>query len=162
MSQNPQPMLRLTSDVPPDETPKVTPHLLPCRIHHDGSVEPADSFWEPKACADGTCTAYFRGRKLEGKTVKLPDGYRGVVAVSSPDEEQHRRAEEVDDVEVIDVDNLMPQSSMQVQAEFSEVVVWSHETAIDASAHPHMRAIQEWLALAKKIHTYPTPDAKHK
>jgi hypothetical protein len=45
----------------------------------------------------------------------------------------------------------MPQSSMQIQAEFSEVVVWSHETAIDASAHPHMRAIQEWLALAKKV-----------
>lgn len=29
-------------------TTAVTPHLLPCRIHHDGSVEPVESFWDPR------------------------------------------------------------------------------------------------------------------
>lgn len=43
-----QPMLALKSDKTPEGTPKATPHLLPCRVHHNGPVEPAQSFWNPK------------------------------------------------------------------------------------------------------------------
>ena len=44
-----QPMLSFTSETPSGETPKATAHLLPCRIHHTGPVESAESFWDPKA-----------------------------------------------------------------------------------------------------------------
>ncbi len=26
---------------------KTKPHILPCRIHHNGPVEPTQSFWTP-------------------------------------------------------------------------------------------------------------------
>jgi ribonuclease H2 subunit C len=161
-------MLAVKAEKPSEETAKATPHLLPCRVHHSGSVEPVQSFWEPKVgsgkdkkrhlihlesnpanhLADGTRTAYFRGRKLQGTAVKLPEGYRGVVAVASAPEERSRRPEEA---EVIDLEAGMPQGSLQVQAEFDEMVVWGHETAVDAGADPHLRAAEEWLALAEKV-----------
>lgn len=140
-------MLSLKSENAQGETPKATPHLLPCRVHHSGSVGPVQSFWEPKV-ADGTRTAYFRGRKLQGKSVKLPEGHRGVVAVASAAEEPSRPAE---DAGVIDLDAETPQGSLQVQAEFDEMVVWGHETTADASADPYLRGAEEWLALAEKV-----------
>jgi hypothetical protein len=98
--------------------------------------------------ADGTRTAYFRGRKLQGTAVKLPEGYRGVFAAVSAPEESSRRPEEA---EVSDLEAGMPQGSLQVQAEFDEMVIWGHETAVDAAADPHLRAADEWLGLAEKV-----------
>ncbi|KAK4158266.1 ribonuclease H2 non-catalytic subunit-domain-containing protein [Chaetomidium leptoderma] len=154
-----QPMLSLKSEASSGETPKATPHLLPCRVHHTGSVEPVQSFWEPKVNEDGTPTAYFRGRKLLGKTAKLPEGYRGVVAVTCAAEEPSGLPEEGG---VIDLEAETPQGSLQVQAEFDEMVVWAHEAAVDASADPYLRGAEEWLALAEKIHSYPSPAPEEK
>ncbi|KAK4240389.1 ribonuclease H2 non-catalytic subunit-domain-containing protein [Achaetomium macrosporum] len=154
-----QPMLNLKPETPSGATPKATPHLLPCRVHHNGSVEPNQSFWDPKVGEDGISTAYFRGRKLQGKTVELPDGCRGVVAAVSAAEEPSRRPEEAD---VIDLEADTPQATLQVQAEFDEMVVWGHEAAVDASADPYMRGVEEWMALAEKIHSYAAPTSKEK
>ncbi|EAQ87175.1 hypothetical protein CHGG_03794 [Chaetomium globosum CBS 148.51] len=145
------PMLALQSDKSPEETPKATPHLLPCRVHHDGPVEPAKSFWNPKTADDGTKIAYFRGRKLQGKAVKLPEGYRGAVAATVERLEDH----------VIDIEVDMPEGSLQVQAEFDEMIVWGQEAPVDAS-DPYLRGAEEWLALAEKIHAYPAQEAKGK
>ena len=40
-----QPMLEITAET--TGAKKTTPHLLPCRIHHNGPVEPTDAFWNP-------------------------------------------------------------------------------------------------------------------
>ncbi|KAK3307629.1 ribonuclease H2 non-catalytic subunit-domain-containing protein [Chaetomium strumarium] len=154
-----QPMLCLKPETLCGEIPKAKPHLLPCRVHYNGSVEPTQSFWDPKTGEDGISTAYFRGRKLQGRTVKLPDGCRGVVAATSAAEEPSRRPEEAD---VIDLEAETPQASLQVQAEFDEIVVWAHEAAVDASADPYMRGVEEWVALAEKIHSYAAPAPKEK
>ncbi|KAK4099305.1 hypothetical protein N658DRAFT_475342 [Parathielavia hyrcaniae] len=154
-----QPMLSLDLDKLSKDIPKATPHVLPCRIYHNGPVEPVQSFWDSKVGNDGTGTAHFRGRKLQAATVKLPEGYRGVVAVTSGPEEPSRRPEEA---EVIDLEAGMPQGSLTTQAEFDDMVVWGHESAVDPSADPYLRAAGEWLALAEKIHTYPAPTAKEK
>ena len=29
------------------ETKKMTANLLPCRIHHDGSIDPVGAYWMP-------------------------------------------------------------------------------------------------------------------
>lgn len=42
-----QAMLSVKPDISSSETAKVTAHLLPCRIQHDGAVEPVQSFWDP-------------------------------------------------------------------------------------------------------------------
>jgi ribonuclease H2 subunit C len=59
-------------------TPSCAVNVLPCRIQHNGPVNATTRHWTPEVSADGKSnTAYFRGRKLNGKVVNLPDGYRG-------------------------------------------------------------------------------------
>jgi ribonuclease H2 subunit C len=98
--------------------------------------------------SDGSRTAYFRGRRLQGKAVTLPEGCRGVLAATSATQEPPRRPEEA---EVIDLDAEIPQGTLQVQAEFDEMVVWGHEAAVDGAADPYLRGVDEWLALADKV-----------
>ncbi|KAK0645496.1 ribonuclease H2, subunit C [Cercophora newfieldiana] len=152
-----KPILSLASENPQ----KATPNLLPCRINHNGSIEPVDSsFWDPRTGDDGASTVYFRGRKLHGKTVKLPEGYRGVVASAAPKEEEKRTS----DVEVVDLvddeQSRTPQAALNVQAEFDEMVVWGHEATAEATADPYVRGMEEWLTLAEQIHTYPVLNKK--
>ncbi|KAK3319229.1 ribonuclease H2 non-catalytic subunit-domain-containing protein [Apodospora peruviana] len=164
----PNPILKLvepekSSDDKPATTTTTTPHMLPCRIHHDGPVEPVQSFWDPRVEEDGTKTAYFRGRKLIGKTVKLPEGYRGVVAAAAGTEIKDRRPEDdgngVDDLEGEGQPEL---GKLQLQAEFDEMVIWGHEATVDVSADPYVRGMEEWLDLANQIHSYTTTPSTEK
>ncbi|KAK0714796.1 ribonuclease H2, subunit C [Lasiosphaeris hirsuta] len=140
------PILTLKSS---DQTAKTTPHLLPCRVHHTGPVDPVEAFWEPKQGDDGTTTAYFRGRKLHGKSVKLPKDYRGVVAAPAPKGDEKEKA-----VDFVDVDAESGKTaSLNVQAEFDEMVIWGHEAVAD-TADPYVRGMEEWLALADQIHGF--------
>jgi len=41
---------------------KTKPHLLPCRVHHNGSVEPTQSFWNPTESAGERGPRRFSGR----------------------------------------------------------------------------------------------------
>lgn len=173
-------MLSLGLDRPDEDIPRATPQLLPCRVHHDGSVEPVEFFWEPRknegSCpahncsmhtktnslsADGTSTAYFRGRKLHGATLKLPEGYRGVVGVpTAPAEDKKQRSH----IETVDLTDEKPegtkQGTLDVKAQFDEIVIWNHESAGDATADPYLRGMEEWLALSEEIHSYTVPDKK--
>ncbi|XP_074567961.1 uncharacterized protein C12B10.15c isoform X1 [Curcuma longa] len=58
-------------------------HLLPCSIKQDGPC-PVSHYFKPRktdAMVDDLCVeeAFLRGRKLEGITIPLPQGYRGYV-----------------------------------------------------------------------------------
>ena len=72
--------------------------------------------------------------------MKLPEGYRGAVAATVERLEDH----------VIDIEVDMPEGSLQVQAEFDEMIVWGQEAPVDAS-DPYLRGAEEWLALAEKV-----------
>uniref|UniRef100_A0A1D1Y2V9 Ribonuclease H2 subunit C n=1 Tax=Anthurium amnicola TaxID=1678845 RepID=A0A1D1Y2V9_9ARAE len=66
---------------PSDLTGQV--HLLPCCVKHDGPG-PVSHYFKPKQTgimSDGLSVeeAFFRGRKLQGATIPLPDGYCGYV-----------------------------------------------------------------------------------
>ncbi len=41
-------MLAIIADTPDEPVARVTPNLLPCRIHHSGPVGATESFWAPK------------------------------------------------------------------------------------------------------------------
>ena len=66
---------------------KCTPNLLPCRIHHSGPLKVHPRHWQPMASScdsddnnavpGDTLTSYFRGRKLRGRRVGVPAGYKG-------------------------------------------------------------------------------------
>ena len=77
-------MLKIEKQAP-DAARNCHPHLLPCRIHHDGPVEAGDRYWRPEKSDDGKQTAYFRGRRLQGRTLTVPDGYKGMAARRSYD-----------------------------------------------------------------------------
>lgn len=97
-------------------------------------------------------TAYFRGRKLHGTTVNLPPDYRGIVAVTSAAPAPKDGEPEVIDLEAPDSNNSgLPQGTLQTQAEFDEMVVWGHETAVDAAGDTYLRGVGEWLELAGKV-----------
>jgi Ribonuclease H2 non-catalytic subunit (Ylr154p-like) len=81
---------------------KCSPNVLPCRISYTGPSKVTKRFWSPSLekgtlhtprvkssfvhpCADSaldqTRTAYFRGRRLRGRVVKVPEGYEGTLAI---------------------------------------------------------------------------------
>lgn len=171
---------------PPKPPPKATAHLLPCRVHHNGSIEPIQPFWRPEkqpgtppssspspnptpttnppSPPDGSSTSYFRGRKLHGTPLALPPGYRGVVAASilppSKDEDSLPEPEQ----EVIDLEDpnrgKPAQGKLDVHAEFDEVLVWGHEVAAgtDGADGGYVRGMEEWISLAGAIHGYAKPE----
>ncbi|KAK4185926.1 ribonuclease H2, subunit C [Podospora australis] len=148
-----QPILNL-KDSAAAPVPKTTPNLLPCLIHHDGSIgTPNPAFWDPKPSSSTSgeteqqTESYFRGRKLLGKTLPLPEGYRGVVATpSSPPET---------DEEVIDLE-AEKNGTLQIQAEFDQVVVWAHEnlSTVNNSDDAYVRAVEEWVGVAGAVHSF--------
>ncbi|KAL1837252.1 hypothetical protein VTK73DRAFT_4754 [Phialemonium thermophilum] len=161
-----QPMLQIRRD--PSADPRTVAHLLPCRVHHDGVVEPVRDYWTPKDDGrDGVRrVAYFRGRKLHGTPVQLPEGYEGVVLSkggggAQPDKAASReptagagaRPAVVD----LEQDDETPcaTDTVEAKAAFDEVVVWGHETTADASSDAYVRGLEEWLALAEQMHSYP-------
>ncbi|ROW05182.1 hypothetical protein VSDG_00277 [Cytospora chrysosperma] len=129
---------------------KVTPNLLPCRIHHDGLIGSADAYWTPSQEPDGKRIAYFRGRKLHGKALKVPEGYRGVVVEKT--DAPNPQASRPDEPEVIDVDteDEVPLGALETKAGFDEMMIWGHETMADAASDPYVRGVEEWI----KIHSY--------
>jgi hypothetical protein len=97
---------------------------------------------------DGSKIAYFRGRKLQGKSIKLPEQCRGVVVERKTDEIPP--AETVDHIEEGD-DVPERVGSMQIAAEFDELVVWGHESLADATGDPYIRSMEEWLQVADQV-----------
>ncbi|KAJ4155441.1 hypothetical protein LMH87_000683 [Akanthomyces muscarius] len=138
------------------ETKKMTANLLPCRIHHDGSIDPVGAYWMPVDSTDNSKEAYFRGRKLKGKTLPLPEGYRGVVVERTADELKKETKLPEDDQEDNgdDVVAMETIGTMQTTGEFDEMVIWSHESMASAAADPYVRSVEEWLQVSGKIHSF--------
>lgn len=100
---------------------------------------------------DGKRVAYFRGRKLHGKALKVPEGYRGVVVDKT--EPPEPRAPRPDEPEVVDLDaeDDMPLGTLDTKAEFDEIVIWGHESMADTTSDPYVRGVQEWMEVAEKV-----------
>lgn len=133
---------------------KATPNVLPCRIQHDGPVTEVDSYWSPSQEPDGKRVAYFRGRKLHGRALRVPDGYRGVVVDKT--EPPRPDAPRPDEPEVVDLEggDEMPLGALETKAEFDEIVIWGHESVADTPSDPFVRGVEEWIKVADKIHSY--------
>ncbi|KAI0006788.1 ribonuclease H2, subunit C [Xylariaceae sp. FL0662B] len=136
---------------------KAQVHLLPCRIDHDGNVSPIDTYWSPSdGNQDQIKTAYLRGRKLYGKAVKLPDGYYGAVVEKSEPKSKTPRHEDDAELQEESDDQQLEAGAMQGKTSFEEVIVWGHESTADSSSDPYVRSMEEWIAFAEQIHSYPS------
>ncbi|OQO09437.1 hypothetical protein B0A48_04836 [Cryoendolithus antarcticus] len=140
----------------------LTPNILPCSIRHSGPVGITKQYWSPTSSSNGTSSAYFRGRKLRGKTVKLPAGYEGVLLEktekqiiakpAAPTFDENGELEEVTAVQ--DVETKV----MDRKASFEEVVVWGHD-ALPEGGDEFVKGLGEWMGFAEAIHTYDDVDS---
>ncbi|XP_002969243.2 ribonuclease H2 subunit C isoform X2 [Selaginella moellendorffii] len=116
-------------------------HHLPCSIAHNGPANVSAYFGSKStgAKADGMeiQEAAFRGRRLLGSTLPLPQNHRGFVlekAPSNPD----------------DPDEWV------VRSEFREITYWNHDT-MPSFCDSLPRCI-DWLNISASIHKPVTAD----
>ncbi|KGN66902.1 uncharacterized protein C12B10.15c [Cucumis sativus] len=113
-------------------------HQLPCTIKFDGPC-PVSHYFKPKSTGievDGLNLeeAYFRGRKLQGATISLPEGYSGYVLGK-----KSKASEQCDD-----------SSPWQVKAKFDNITYWNHDTL--PSQDDTFQRTFHWLTVAQALH----------
>ncbi|KAI5300499.1 3'-5' exonuclease [Ascosphaera pollenicola] len=160
-----------------DEEKQVLPNILPCRIHHDGPVDISERYWLPEVNADEDCeTVYFRGRRLKGRQVVLPEGYEGLFFLQNSSElykfkdlhfhpgvvttktDKVLRTENLRDAYEDNEDEHEHEHEQEPEAiiitadsAFSEFVIWGHES-VPGDDDPYVKGVQEWIAFSQKIH----------
>ncbi|KAF7842540.1 ribonuclease H2 subunit C [Senna tora] len=124
-------------------------HQLPCCVK---STAPASvsHYFKPKSTGievEGLPLeeAYFRGRKLDGATIGLPDGYCGFVL----GKKSLGRKKSSD----ISEDNS---NSWEMKATFQKVTYWNHD-CLPSQNDDFLRAFH-WLTVAKALHNPVTPE----
>jgi hypothetical protein len=98
--------------------------------------------------ADGKTIAYFRGKKLYGRQLKIPAGYQGVVLSATDDilPKNDPAKGEVDEDEEEEAEVKI----MEEKGDFDEVMVWGHEAVMDES-DPYVRGLEEWIGFAEIV-----------
>ncbi|KAL8807313.1 MAG: hypothetical protein Q9182_000818 [Xanthomendoza sp. 2 TL-2023] len=148
-------MLSIQRPKSEEQSSRFTLNLLPCRIHHDGPINTTPRYWDPTTDKDGHPEGYFRGRKLKGREVSLPVGYRGaVVRKGAEDNEAQKKIVENQPSIRMEDDDGDPEDEVKVLEEvtqFDELVVWGHE-AIAESDDTFVKGVEEWVKLARAMH----------
>ncbi|KAI0177961.1 ribonuclease H2, subunit C [Pestalotiopsis sp. NC0098] len=148
-----QPILTVSSSATQQRKAQV--NLLPCRVHHDGSLNSIETYWNPTEDADNTKTAYIRGRKLHGKTVKLPSGYYGSVAEKGETKREMPASDAIDNTsELEELPEPMEIAPLSSKAQFDDLVIWGHESSADSATDPYLRSMEEWISFSEQIHSY--------
>lgn len=127
---------------------KTSINILPCRINHNGPTKVTKRYWQPQTEADNIRTAHFRGRRLRGRVVRVPEKYLGLVlkatdktiiesVLPTEDDEEPELPEPVKVVEEVST--------------FDEIAIWGHDQ-VPASDDSLVKGIEEWTAFAEAIH----------
>ncbi|KVI03069.1 uncharacterized protein C12B10.15c [Cynara cardunculus var. scolymus] len=117
-------------------------HQLPCCIKYNGP-SPVSHYFKPKPNGievDGLNVkeAYFRGRRLQGTTVPLPDDYSGFVIGRKSSAK--RKA----------CNNDANTTYWQMNAKFENITLWNHDN-LPSKEDGFLRAFH-WLHVAKALH----------
>lgn len=144
-------MLAITTPRESQKTTAVVPNILPCKVAHSGPIPTAKRHWNPQPSSTDTQTAYFRGRKLQGKTIALPSGYEGKVLLKTDSllpQKPHVPGNEDEE----DEDEEVPEEVKQAEqtSTFSSLVVWAHE-AFPGSEDAYIQGLMEWPEFAASV-----------
>ncbi|KAK9268174.1 hypothetical protein L1049_010616 [Liquidambar formosana] len=83
--------------------------------------------------------AYFRGRKLQGATIPLPEGYSGfVLGKKSPD---NRKLTDISEEDL---------NRWETNAKFQSITFWNHDS-LPSQDDTNLRSFH-WFAVAKALH----------
>lgn len=143
------------------EKRKYTVNILPCLINHDGPFTCSKWHWNPVDQPDGLSIAFFRGKKLHGKRLRLPERYRKVV-LSKTDKiisrEKQTFAEnlaQTENEQITEDEESDPiVKVVEEQSEFDNITIWGHETLPDETTDPFVKGIQEWIDFSALLHSY--------
>ncbi|THZ31182.1 ribonuclease H1 small subunit [Aureobasidium pullulans] len=143
----------------PEKSTSCVANVLPCRIQHNGPVNATTRHWTPESSSDGqTNTAYFRGRKLNGKTVNLPEGYRGAILQKTntilPPTITPSTSTSLEDEEDASSSSTPETKILQEVATFDKIVVWGHEVQPDGQEDVYVRGVSEWIGLATAMNSF--------
>lgn len=108
----------------------------------------------PSKLLDGQPEAYFRGRKLKGREVKIPEGYRGVVVKGeTPSQQEAKQRGRTADVggELGTFEQEM--KLLEEVGEYDQLVVWGHET-IAEDDDVFVKGVDEWTSFARSVSNY--------
>ena len=99
----------------------------------------------------GKLGAYFRGRKLRGQEIDVPQGYRGVIvkeagkektAFQTPEKECLEGEEGEEEQEGIIV--------LDEVGSFKKVIIWNHESVVHGD-DAFMKGLSEWIGFAEAV-----------
>lgn len=94
--------------------------------------------------------AYFRGRRLHGTTLKLPEHYTGAIVQTTEKSLPHNGKRAGDDEE--DEEEHIEVKIAETLGEFDEVVVWEHGGVVDEKEDVYVRGVREWIGFAEAMH----------
>ncbi|KAJ4981427.1 hypothetical protein NE237_032264 [Protea cynaroides] len=125
-------------------------HHLPCCIKHDGPSSVSHYFKPKKTGIEVEVLtieeACFRGRKLQGTTISLPDGYSGLV-LGKKKNPGKRKASEISEA------NL---NCWEIGAKFQSITYWNHDS-LPSQDDTFLRCFH-WFAVANALHKPITDD----
>lgn len=103
---------------------------------------------------DGKTVAYFRGRKLHGKQLRVPKGYRGLVLASTdrilPIVAQSPKDGDRDNEDDEDGEDVPEVQVVEEMSEFDNIMIWGHEALADET-DPYMKGVEEWVSFAERV-----------
>ena len=109
---------------------------------------------------DGTLEAYFRGRKLKGREVKVPEGYTGaILSKASPGNEAGekvtkrlgRDGEEFGEEENEEGEEKEGEGEELLEvASFDKIVLWGHESLVEGD-DAFVKGVEEWIGFAEAV-----------
>lgn len=154
----------------PDATlSQLPPCILPCHVKYSGPAPVADFFKIETTATNDHCEAYFRGRKLVGTTVNVPDQYTAVVYGSSReaitrtarqpachstrvptsgdvDRERLATGEEQEQDEVEEV------TQWDLKHKSNRMIVFGDSAPLNTEKDAVIKGLTEWIQLANIIH----------
>ncbi|XP_058072036.1 uncharacterized protein LOC131220998 isoform X2 [Magnolia sinica] len=109
----------------PDLTDQI--HHLPCCIKLNGPC-PVSDYFKPKKTGivvDGLDVeeASFRGRKLQGATIPIPEGYCGFVLERKSPVDQSNKRKRAKGLETSEGDS----NCWEARAKFQNITYWNHD-----------------------------------
>ncbi|KAF6165718.1 hypothetical protein GIB67_012615 [Kingdonia uniflora] len=118
-------------------------HQLPCCIKQTGPSS-VSHYFKPKETGvnvDGLSVkeACFRGRKLQGATISLPEGYKGFVLEKKINKGKRKAT-----------GNSEENNCWQTRAKFQNLTYWNHDT-LPSNGDAFLRCFH-WFSVADVLH----------
>ncbi|KAI9789987.1 MAG: 3'-5' exonuclease [Peltula sp. TS41687] len=152
-------MIALSSES--KRTQKCTPNVLPCKVNHTGPVNASSRLWSTNIDNDEKLTAYFRGRRLRGRRVRLPHSHRGAVLVKAA-------RDTTTQCDIVNSEPMNPEGDEEVGenvaevfdelASFDELISWGHELLPSEKSDPFVKGLEEWAGFAERMHSFHEAD----